>query len=100
LKYTLSDHPLVRQNTLRHLIAIHVQSPGEIVVPVYKGKKGHPTLFSGDLLKDPDSGLNLRDILLNNSRLMYAVDVPHECVILDMDTNADYERLCGRIGQP
>lgn len=89
----LSDHPLVSPGTVRTLVREHGKEPGAIIIPLYKGRKGHPTLFPLSLVREVFSGLTLRDVITRHARSVHAVDVPDEGVILDMDTPEDYERI-------
>ena len=43
----LSDHPLVAADTMKALVTEHFTAPWEIIIPVYGGRSGHPSLFPG-----------------------------------------------------
>jgi CTP:molybdopterin cytidylyltransferase MocA len=96
----LSDHPLVSPDTLRKIVLTHIEDPESIIVPLFKGRKGHPSLFPLSLVREVFSGLNLRDVIAQHADRVHAVDVPDEGVILDMDTPGDYERVRHRFEQP
>jgi CTP:molybdopterin cytidylyltransferase MocA len=89
----LADHPLVRPETIRLVIAASVKEPGRIVIPCYQGRRGHPTAFPRPCIEEVYSGKNLRDIINVHAAGLHAVDVDDEGVVLDMDTEADYERV-------
>ena len=84
------DQPKVSPKTLTRLLA----ADGDIVNPSYKGKKGHPVLFRGDcrqgILAMPEDGI-LRDFI--HSRESTVVDVEDEGILLDIDTDEDYEKI-------
>src|SRR6266446_1224603 len=40
-----ADHPLLDPAVVTRMVAEWRGSPGKIVVPVYRGRRGHPTLF-------------------------------------------------------
>ena len=41
----LCDHPLVRPETIEAMVSLHARHPDAIIIPAYRGRKGHPTLF-------------------------------------------------------
>jgi len=91
----LVDNPLIKKDMLDYLIENYIE--GEILIPVYKGKKGHPVVFSGfvkrDILEADYEKTTLQDIFMKNSeriRLLKSID---ESVIIDMDYKEDYERV-------
>jgi CTP:molybdopterin cytidylyltransferase MocA len=91
----LSDHPLVSPETIRSIIRQHRKTPGVILIPVYQGKRGHPTLFPINIISDLFTGpyITLRDIIQKNAPLVRAIDVDDEGVVLDMDTEEDYHKI-------
>jgi len=84
------DQPMVRPQTLTRILA----TDGDIVNPSFKGKKGHPVLFRNDcrqgILDMSKEGI-LRDFI--HSRGAEVVDVEDEGVLLDIDTDEDYEKI-------
>ena len=74
-----------------------LNSDGEIVIPSYRGKRGHPVLFDSrlipEILTQPE-GSTLRDVLREHRPSI--VDVEDEGVLLDCDTIADYHSLVAR----
>jgi molybdenum cofactor cytidylyltransferase len=89
----LSDHPLISIETLENLMQCFLETPDKIIIPIYKKKRGHPTLFPINVIKEIFEQNTLRDIIqIDKSRLRF-LDVQDEGVILDMDTKEDYERI-------
>ena len=39
------DHGLVRRHTIEALRDLHLRSPGKILIPKFRGQKGHPVVF-------------------------------------------------------
>lgn len=89
----LSDHPLVTEETLKVLVKAHAEDPEKIIVPVYRGKRGHPSLFPGGIIKEIFSGSKLRDIVRRDAGRVMLVDVTDEGVVTDIDTMEDYEAV-------
>jgi molybdenum cofactor cytidylyltransferase len=92
----LCDHPLVRPITLDAIVSAHVRMPDAIIIPVYRGRKGHPTLFPRSLLEELGTGATLRDIIGHHHAKISFLNVDDEGVILDMDTPEDYRRILDR----
>ena len=70
---------------------------GEIVIPTYGGRKGHPVLFQGstipEILALPDDAI-LRDYIRTKGFTPLAVE--DDGVLLDVDTPEDYQVLRAR----
>lgn len=89
----LADHPLVSPGTVRLLLEEHAARPDRIIIPVYRERRGHPTLFPRAVISEIRSLPTLRDLIRRFEDRVLLRDVPDEGVILDMDTPGDYERL-------
>ena len=87
---SLCDHPLVSPETIRLLIQIHGEDQGKIIVPLYNGKRGHPSLFPKNALKELPKSQTLREMIKNDPGRIRFVGVLDEGVILDVDTEEDY----------
>jgi molybdenum cofactor cytidylyltransferase len=89
-----ADHPLVLKDTLCTLIQAHQDNRDNIIIPLHKGKRGHPTLFPTTILKDIYAGFNLREIINRSLSKVSYLEVKDKGIILDMDTEEDYKKLC------
>ena len=97
----LVDHPLATAETMAAMICSHRQHPGKIIIPRYRGKRGHPTLFPALVLKELFGGrTTLRDIVNRDPARILFLDVPDEGVALDMDTPEDYRKALDRMPTP
>jgi molybdenum cofactor cytidylyltransferase len=92
----LADHPLSTSDTMIELVRLHHESPDRIIIPSYNGKRGHPSLFPTNIIREIFSGITLRDIVRQDEKRVRVIDVPDEGVVLDMDSPADYERVLKR----
>ncbi len=95
----LCDHPLVTSETLAAMARRHEGDPGEIIIPVFQGKKGHPTLFPHSFLEDLGGVATLRDVLTLHRERIVLFDVADEGTVLDMDTPEDYKKILDRCRQ-
>jgi len=94
----LSDHPLVSVDTLKSLMQCFLETPDKIIIPLYKGKRGHPTLFPRNVIEEIFEAGTLRDIIDKNRSRLKFLNVQDEGVILDMDTKEDYDKVLKKIG--
>lgn len=90
----LCDHPLVAPSTYKEVSTAHLHCAEKIIIPVHKGRRGHPTLFPRSLLEGIYAGLTMRDIIQRNDDRVTHVALDDEGILLDMDTVHDYTRLC------
>jgi molybdenum cofactor cytidylyltransferase len=90
----LSDHPLVAPETYRRLVDVHSLSPEKILIPTYRGKRGHPGLFPKVIIDTVRDGFHLRQIIDQNAGAVLNVPVCDSGILFDIDTMADYEKAC------
>jgi molybdenum cofactor cytidylyltransferase len=91
-----ADHPTLNPDVIRNLITAWQVSPTRIVVPVYQGRRGHPTVFPWGLVPEilalpPECGLN--QLLRSQPARVLEVSVSDRRVLDDLDTPEDWERL-------
>jgi len=92
-----ADHALVTSGTIAAILAEGVRAPDRIIIPSFRGRHGHPTLFPRAIIDRLASGGTLRDIIAGHGDAVTRVDVDDEGTVLDMDTEADYERMRRRL---
>jgi molybdenum cofactor cytidylyltransferase len=93
---SLSDHPLVSEETCRTIVKLHREMPGKIIVPAFKGRRGHPSLFPVEVISNIFFLRTLRDLIRDEGDRVLVVDVPDEGIVLDMDTEEDYRAIAAR----
>ena len=94
----LCDHPLVRPETIEAILSLHARHPDAIIIPSYRGRKGHPTLFPRFVQEDLGKVATLRDVIGQHRAKITLLDVDNEGVILDVDTPEDYRKILERYG--
>lgn len=94
---SLCDYPLVSAGTINRLIVGHGESPGSIIIPCYRERRGHPLLFPLGILNELVNDLILRDLVRRVPNRIRCLDVDDPGVLLDMDTPEDYRRICSLI---
>lgn len=82
------DYPLIDPNVYKAMLGVD----DNIVIPIYKGKKGHPLLMSKAmirlLLSNKNKFSNLRDFINSHGFSTFEVDCPG--ILFDVDTQEDY----------
>ena len=91
----LGDHPVLNVNTVNALIRAYVEKKGTIIVPVFRGKRGHPVLFDRryekELLK-LKKDVGARALLERHRKEVYEFNSKSEGVVVDIDTWEEYRR--------
>jgi molybdenum cofactor cytidylyltransferase len=94
----LADQPFIDSQIINRLIDEFDTHNKGIVVPVYKGRSGHPVIFD---LKYKDELLALgsqgqaREIKHRHPEDVLRVTVDSKKIIFDIDTAQDYEQAWG-----
>jgi molybdenum cofactor cytidylyltransferase len=92
----LCDHPLVSEETCRTIVKFHLEMPDKIIIPAFKGRRGHPSLFPAEVISDIFFVPSLRDLIRSEGERVLVVDVPDEGIVMDMDTEEDYRMVAAR----
>lgn len=90
------DIPLVKKHTIEVLKNKYLQSDQGIIYPEFCARKGHPPLIDCKYQKailSSDGEGGLKKILEKYSSDSVTVAVYDRAILMDMDTQADYERL-------
>ncbi len=88
----LGDQPNIRPEIIDRLVESFQREEGSIVVPVFRGRRGHPVLFGRDLwphlmaLKGDVGG---RELLGRYPRKVCQIEVDDRAVLLDIDRPED-----------
>lgn len=94
----LADHPLVLAGTIRAILAESRTHPARIIIPLYRGRRGHPSLFPRSIINEVSRGKNLRDIIGEHAAHVRHVGTDDAGIVLDLDTEEDYQELRRRTG--
>jgi CTP:molybdopterin cytidylyltransferase MocA len=92
----LADQPLVSAGTCKSIIELHRRAPGKIIIPAFKGRRGHPSLLPFEVISEIYFADTLRDVIRRHDDLVVQFETPDEGVVLDMDTWEDYLALLER----
>lgn len=87
------DHPLVTGATVRSLAACFDEGSAEIVIPTWRGRRGHPALFHRRVfpeLLDPALPEGARTVVRRRPSRVRECAVEDAGVVADIDTPAEY----------
>lgn len=86
------------------LLEAHEQAQALISIPKYRGKRGHPPVFSPalfpELLALSEERQGLREVMARHRDRVNEVDVGWPDVLLDLNTPQDYERALASAPAP
>jgi molybdenum cofactor cytidylyltransferase len=96
----LADQPFIETSDFNRLIHeftdLFDSKSSLIIVPVFKGQRGNPVLFSRQfrdiILQHKDEGC--RDIVLKHPEYVREVEMGNDNVLQDVDTPEDYKMFC------
>lgn len=95
----LGDQPAITGDVVGGLIQAYSSTGHSIVVPKYKGKRGHPLLLSIDhrdeILKRHE-GRGMRGLLDAHPQDIFELEVNNAGVLEDIDLPEDYQRAIRR----
>jgi molybdenum cofactor cytidylyltransferase len=91
----LGDQPKISTTVINKLIDAYRSSGKGIVLPVYRGERGHPVLldvkYRGDVANlSPETGL--RGTVYNHPEDILEVEVESPSILKDIDDMSDYKR--------
>ena len=89
------DQPFITPEVINSVIDAYRSSGKGIIIPVYKGKRGHPLLLDSkykDQINtlDPDKGL--RSVTYIHSSDIFEVETDEPGILRDFDTYDDYNK--------
>ncbi|MFA5523829.1 MAG: molybdenum cofactor cytidylyltransferase [Tissierellales bacterium] len=94
--FIVGDQPLLNSKTINTLINIFSKNHSEILVPIYNGEKGSPTIFSSVLkekLLKTEGDKGGRNIIQSMPGKTKYVNIEDFKVGLDIDTWEEYQQL-------
>ena len=94
----LGDQPSITTELIDRMLQSFAATEKSILVPLYKGKRGHPILFSAiyrDEIITQYGDMGLRGLLEGHSGDIFELAVSTASVLCDMDCPEDYRRELG-----
>ncbi|MGA2315537.1 MAG: molybdenum cofactor cytidylyltransferase [Thermodesulfobacteriota bacterium] len=98
----LGDQPFLKTRTVNALIHAFDRGKGGIIVPSFRGRRGHPVIFHKRYKKELWSlkgDVGGRSIIERHPEDVRVVHLKSEGVVMDIDTWQDYNRGSERRGK-
>ncbi len=95
----LVDHPFINPALIDHMIDRFYASKKLIVVPRYKGRRGHPVIFSSRLFSELLSiplEQGAKAVVHAHRDETLEIETDYEGVTIDIDTPEEYRQFLGR----
>lgn len=92
----LADQPLIGPQVFDKLLQAYTAGEGDLLAPVYEGRRGNPVLFGRRYFKgllELPHGAAPRDLLRQYGHRLRLIEVGTEAVLQDLDRPEEYERL-------
>jgi molybdenum cofactor cytidylyltransferase len=92
----LVDHPYLNPELVNDMIAKFYESGKMIVVPRFRGRRGHPVIFSSSLfqeLMDAPLDQGAKIVVHAHRADTLEIDTDDEGVTIDIDTPEEYKKL-------
>ena len=95
----LADQPYIRSDIINYLVDMHRDSNKGITIPVYKGTRGNPAIFSISYKKEllelqGDTGG--RQVIDRHPDDVLEIDMEFEEITIDIDTMDSYQKALDR----
>ena len=94
--YLLGDQPLLDSQTIDALLERFWSSPKDICVPVSKGRRGNPVIFSQKFynhLAKVKGDIGARNIIKGHPEYVEEIPINAPHGFMDIDTQSDYDQL-------
>jgi molybdenum cofactor cytidylyltransferase len=92
--FLLGDQPMLKTATIDHILDRFRHSEKDICVPVWKGKRGNPTIFSRAMycnLMAIEGDIGARQIIRANPERVLSIKMDDPLSFLDIDSPQGYE---------
>ena len=92
----LVDHPAISTETVRMIASAFRESGAPVVIPTYRGRRGHPVLIGRQLFEEIlalTAGAGADSVVRKYRSVTRFVEVEDEGVIIDVDDSDVYRRL-------
>lgn len=98
----LGDQPLLKTITINLLIQAFQKGKGGIIIPSFRGRRGHPVIFHRRYKKELlnlDGDVGGKSVIERHPQAVRAIRVRSIGVVTDVDTWQDYKRERERRGK-
>jgi len=94
--FLLGDQPMLKSATIDHMLDKFWHSEKDICVPIWKEKRGNPTIFGramyGNLMAI-EGDIGARGVIRANPERVLSIEVDDPLCFVDIDSRQDFENL-------
>ena len=95
LMIALGDQPFINKDIIKNIINKYLFVDKECLVPVYKGKRGHPVIIKRELLEEEINKIDgiggLRQFIKHKPEEVYFYEIDKKEIIIDLDYYDEYK---------
>ena len=95
LMIALGDQPFINKDIIKNIINKYLFVDKECLVPVYKGKRGHPVIIKRELLEEEINKIDgiggLRQFIKHKPEKVYFYEIDKKEIIIDLDYYDEYK---------
>ena len=98
----LGDQPFISAATISALVQKYAETGGPVVAPYFRGRRGNPVLFDRKLfpsLMGIEGARGAKAAIREHGWKVVRVNVKDRSVLLDIDSEGDYERALGELSE-
>lgn len=91
----LGDQPFIQPQTVHQIMDGYHRTRAPIIIPSYQGNRGNPVLLDRSVFSEVmalEGDIGCRAIFINHLNAIIKVEVEDPGVLLDIDSEDDYER--------
>jgi molybdenum cofactor cytidylyltransferase len=92
----LIDHPFISRDVINQLIQSFSEHGQPIVIPTFRGKRGHPLIFGRELFSELSNApldQGAVTVVRKHQERVFSVEVEQEGVLIDIDTPEAYQEF-------
>lgn len=93
----LVDHPLIQRETVKAILTARKSTNAPVIIPVFKGKRGHPVLFGSEVFDDIKSApmdVGARSVVWKYANNVHEIIVDDQGIVLNINTPELYQEWC------
>ncbi len=96
IMFLLGDQPMLDSKTINTLLEQFWSSDKDICIPVFKGKRGNPVIFSQKFyghLAQIKGDIGARNVIRDHPDHVKEIEIENPLCFVDVDTQSDYDQL-------
>jgi len=93
----LADHPLIKEDTYRRIVEMHLLFPPKVIIPTYEDRPGHPAIFPRVFFREiqdlaPAKPEGVKNILFDHPEAVIDLPVQDPGILMNLDSPEDISK--------